>query len=416
MEHNFVDQARGAYPVCTKCGYLIGDAAMPCMDIFAPQMPRAPDWKLDWDWFQQFDWVRALEACQQDPNFHAEGNVWIHTKMVLEALVAQEEWRSLPIEERSTVFTAALLHDVSKPETTRVEEDGHIGAPHHSPKGALRSRGILYALRTPLAAREQVAALIRNHQQPFHLFKKLDPARAVAKMSLTTNLQHLYLLSTADNEGRVSVGQADTRGNVDLFKQQAEELGCYGTTFRFAAGGKGETHTRFRFNRSADVPLQAQLFDDTVVRVVLMAGLPGSGKSTYIQKHFSGVPVISLDEIRLNEKIASVGDQGVVVRLAKEKAKEYLRARQPFVLDATNIVRRHRDDWIDLMAAYNASVEIIYLDVEKDHLLKQNLNRPTAVPERVIENMIAKWEVPDLSEAHIVRWIEEGKEVTWPKL
>jgi len=53
--------------------------------------PLAPDYRVPWEELQVFPWVRALEACPQDPIHHAEGNVWIHTRMVLETLAALPE-------------------------------------------------------------------------------------------------------------------------------------------------------------------------------------------------------------------------------------------------------------------------------------------------------------------------------------
>ncbi|NOU30314.1 MAG: hypothetical protein HOO96_20620, partial [Polyangiaceae bacterium] len=57
----------------------------PPVSALAAPAPGAP---VPWDALQVFPWVRALEACPQDAIHHAEGNVWIHTRMVLETLVA----------------------------------------------------------------------------------------------------------------------------------------------------------------------------------------------------------------------------------------------------------------------------------------------------------------------------------------
>lgn len=83
-----------------------------------------------------------MAGCQQDPAWHAEGDVLMHTKMVCEALVAMNSWRGLSPEERSVLFAAALLHDVGKPLVTR-EEDGRIRSPRHAAKGSRAARTIL---------------------------------------------------------------------------------------------------------------------------------------------------------------------------------------------------------------------------------------------------------------------------------
>ena len=88
--------------------------------------------------FPSGPWVDAMAACMQDPLHHGEGDVWTHTKLVCEALVARPEWARLSPEARWVTWVACLLHDVAKPETRRVE-DGVVRHPRHSARGARRS-------------------------------------------------------------------------------------------------------------------------------------------------------------------------------------------------------------------------------------------------------------------------------------
>ena len=132
--------------------------------------PQAPCWTVDWVGLnERFLWVRNLAGCPQDPVYHAEGDVWVHTRMVCEALAAMPAWRSLPDDERRSLFAAALLHDVAKPACTRTDPDGRITSRGHSRRGAILARQVLWRLGVPFAVREQVAALVRHHQVPYHL-------------------------------------------------------------------------------------------------------------------------------------------------------------------------------------------------------------------------------------------------------
>lgn len=74
----------------------------------------------------------------------------------------------------------------------------------------------------------------------------------------------------------------------------------------------------------------------------------------------------------------------------------------PF-LNATNTVRKTRAKWIDLCADYGARIEIIYLEAPLPELLEQNRNRPTAVPESIIQRLLEKLEPPMRVEGHAVR-------------
>ena len=83
-----------------------------------PWVPEPPGYRVDWDaLLSQFPWLGALADCPQDPQFHAEGDVLTHTKMVVEALVADEKWRALDDFSRSLVFLANCS-------TTRARQSG----------------------------------------------------------------------------------------------------------------------------------------------------------------------------------------------------------------------------------------------------------------------------------------------------
>src|SRR5579871_756655 len=164
------------------------------MSLIFRQCPSPPDWSLDWDSINNdYSWIRAMAECPQDAIHHAEGNVWIHTRMVCEELSKLPRWRALPDAERSIVFAAALLHDVAKPFCTR-HEDGRITSRGHSTRGEIMARSILWNLGVPLVIREQIAALVRYHQIPFFLLERSDSKRVLFKVSQSARCDLLGLV------------------------------------------------------------------------------------------------------------------------------------------------------------------------------------------------------------------------------
>ena len=137
-----------------------------------------------------------------------------------------------------------------------------------------------------------------------------------------------------------------------------------------------------------------------------MSGLPGAGKDHWIARNLEERPVISLDDLREELEVSPEESQGRIVAEARERARIYLRQKKSFVWNATSVSRRIRKQCIDLFAAYNARVRIVYIDVPEETLFKQNSERDKPVPAEVIKRLLDRWEVPDLTEAHKVDWVE----------
>ncbi|QYS85484.1 hypothetical protein JJC03_09625 [Flavobacterium oreochromis] len=84
----------------------------------------------------EFIWVAEMKEVPQDPIHHAEGNVAIHTQMVLKAMQELPEFVALAKNEQAFLLAAALAHDIEKRSTT-VIENGRVQSPGHAKKGLL---------------------------------------------------------------------------------------------------------------------------------------------------------------------------------------------------------------------------------------------------------------------------------------
>ncbi|GHO43260.1 HDIG domain-containing metalloprotein [Ktedonospora formicarum] len=197
-----------------------------------PFCPQAPDWQLDWDALvATFSWLLPMRETQQEPLYHAEGDVLTHTRMVVEAMIALPSWRSLPETERSLLFTSALLHDVGKPACTRRDPDGRISSRGHARKGELMVRHILCDGKeiepVPLHQREYIARLVRYHGLPLQFLNSSNPQRHVLEASQSVRLSHLALLSEADVRGRICADQGELLERIELFSLFCQEQECY---------------------------------------------------------------------------------------------------------------------------------------------------------------------------------------------
>jgi len=366
--------------------------------------PAPPVYRVEWERAERaFPSLREMDGCPQDALHHAEGDVLVHTRMVVESLTEMPAWRALPREEREIVFTAALLHDVGKPACTRVE-DGRITSRGHSKRGAITARVLLWELGVPLAAREQIAALIRFHQIPFFLLDKPDARRTLYEVSQTARCDLLALVAEADARGRVCGDRQKLLDNIALFTEYAREHECLSSPRRFP-----NDHSRFLYFRKEGRDPDYTAYDDTVCEVVMMSGLPGAGKDFWVASNLPDWPVVSLDALRREMKVSPTANQGVVVSAAREAAREHLRRKRNFVWNATNVSRQIRELSINLFADYNARVRIIYVEASESQLYAQNRERADPVPPEVIAKLTARWEPPDLTEAHRVELISNAE-------
>jgi predicted kinase len=212
----------------------------------------------------------------------------------------------------------------------------------------------------------------------------------------------LALLAKADVLGRICSDQKELLERVDLFEEFCKEQQCWDHPRKFASNLARFTY----FDKEASFP-GYDPYDDRVGEVVMLSGLPGMGKDTYLEKHYRDWTVISLDDIRRRNKLKPDDSSatGWVVQEAKEQAKVFLRKGQPFVWNATNITRQLRSQWIDLFTSYRAKVKIVYVEVPYKEWLRQNSEREYPVPEKALFRLLDKLEVPCLHEAHDVEFV-----------
>jgi tRNA nucleotidyltransferase (CCA-adding enzyme) len=169
--------------------------------------------------------MTALYDCPQDAEWHPEGDVWIHTLMVIDK--ARELNGDLDRARLATVMLGAVCHDLGKPATT-AEIDGRIKSPNHEAMGVEPATKILDRLNVNTLdgfdVRTQVLGLVAEHLRPIAFWKTKDTVRdgAFRRLAQKVDLELLARFARADCQGRA--GTFDCSG-VDWFIERARTLG-----------------------------------------------------------------------------------------------------------------------------------------------------------------------------------------------
>lgn len=154
---------------------------------------------------QVFPEIQTLIGVPQDPEWHPEGDVFVHTLLVVDR--ARELIDDLPYARQVTVMLAALAHDFGKPPTTEFLE-GHWRSRGHEEAGVEPAHRFLDRINIHTIdgydVRRQVVALVREHLKPGEFYKKRDEVGEGAFRRLARRCEPdlLYRVARSDSLGR----------------------------------------------------------------------------------------------------------------------------------------------------------------------------------------------------------------------
>lgn len=362
--------------------------------------------KIDYSIFLEvFPSLKELEKTQQDLYYHGEGDVWTHTQMVCDALLNMQEYQTAKDDDKFIMFYAALLHDIGKPACTK-DENGRITSAGHSKRGGIDARIDLWKKDIPFYIRESIVNIINTHQVPFFAFEQKikegskypprTPEYLAHELSWQMPLELLINVAKADMIGRIFIDKQKCLDDIDLFRELAKEECCLNKPKEFP-----DTNTRMKyFSSKGGISPDYPFFAETGSEVIVLSGLPATGKNTWVENNHPNAKVLSFDDAKAELGLTEKDNPGSAVHMVIDRAKELLRKKEPFIWNATHLSSQMRNKTLDLLYSYNAKVTLVYLEAPEVEIKKRNSLRDTTLPNSKIDEMLFRWEVPTPIESH----------------
>jgi putative nucleotidyltransferase with HDIG domain len=152
--------------------------------------------------------VLPLMGCEQPPQWHPEGDVYVHTSIMLEMLDADA-----PL----TLCLAVLLHDIAKPPTQTRDPDGRIRFNGHDSLGAEMAEAILTRLKYPNAVIRDVVHMVSRHMQFMNVqqMRKAKLKRFMSEPTFDLEME-LHRVDCASSNGFTD--------NYDFLNEKSEEF------------------------------------------------------------------------------------------------------------------------------------------------------------------------------------------------
>ncbi|MDX8390226.1 MAG: tRNA nucleotidyltransferase [Mariprofundaceae bacterium] len=153
-------------------------------------------------WLDLYPQLSAMVNCPQDPTWHPEGDVWTHTKLVVDHAATICKRECYDEDTGMALVFAALCHDIGKPEMTFCDEQGIIRSPGHAEAAKEPSQQFFNLIGLAKSQRQLIHPLIREHLVHLHGKPSSRAVRRLAHRLMPANITLWEALVEADASGR----------------------------------------------------------------------------------------------------------------------------------------------------------------------------------------------------------------------
>lgn len=166
---------------------------------------------------EPFNRLLKLETLNQSPKYHPEGNVWIHTMMVVD----EGAKNKIKVNDKRSFMWCLLLHDLGKIKTTKLRR-GRWTSYDHDKVGEEEARKFLEQVTNDIDLINKVSKLVRYHMHLLYVMKDL-PYKDESGMVNYTDINDLAQVFLSDRSGRGGLTKEDEeklKDDIEVFKNK----------------------------------------------------------------------------------------------------------------------------------------------------------------------------------------------------
>ena len=360
--------------------------------------------------------IELLCNTEQNPHFHAEGNVYKHMCYVLEQYETHADNFDLDDTDREVLYWAALLHDIGKPVVTQWV-NGRLTAKGHERAGVPIARDIL--LNQPeitTRQRQRILDLVRLHHIPLKWGMRKARLSEYKRLATATDLRLMGIFSLFDIMGRVCINKPETLEMISHFNEVIvsrirDEIGAFESLQeQYQKAGYQKKNALWHALKYDDDRLLEKVLHhnnpETIPpksQCVITIGAPRSGKTEYVQAHYPDHHYFDLEAYKVRQGHSDENEYALDI---KTFMSAFLRQHRNIVIDGCNLNPDTRRRIGDCARDFHAELHYLYFERSLDHLLETNAHTAQPLASDRIRAAHNTLDIPHPWEAHSLQIID----------
>lgn len=351
--------------------------------------------------------VQRLKDTPQNPRYHAEGNVYNHTQLVLDQYFQYAEKNSLSQSEKVIYYWAAVLHDLGKIEVTRWEW-GRWRASGHEEAGVSLARDILIGrAEVSVEERHAILQLVRWHHIPLRWGLQQRDLQDYILLGTQVNLRMLGLFGSFDLKGRAcedreKVLQLSDQFQEKIVPQVMDILGPFkDLQKKYRSLDQRHQDALWTAFTNGEPELLQQLLKMKIEKriektalCVMTIGTPRAGKSHYVEQKFSHYYRMDSDTL-ISERSAKVS-----LEQFKKEISFQLEKQSCVVIDGTNLDVPLRQQLANHIRHTGAHLKYVFFERSLSQINVQNRLSSAPIDESKIQEAYKALHFPHPWEAN----------------